>query len=408
MTEEITKVSVLGLGRMGGALARRLAARGRAVTGWSRGGTAVDGVAVTSGPAGAVEGADVVVLALYDAEACHDVLGRCLERVPPDGVVMNTSTVAPDEADALHALVRRSGRRYLHAPLVGSVPAAATGGLTVLAGDRRPPDTAADVLRDLGEVVHCADAVTAASLKLLANGVLADGLVAVGQGIARGRRLNLEPAAVLDTLQRTPVGGLVAAKRAWLEGSDRPAHFSAGALGKDLRLLSGLEPAARALRQTVETADAPADADIAAISAGLAAADGRLIDERSNLYARLGTSTDPRLLAPLIGYARGHADGDSGHFRAAFRPTAHVEGLRDGAFVSWNLDDYCSVFTGRPADDEPSRSRTLTELRSSGTVAHATMVLEHGPDTFTDMFVLVREGDAWLIANKVYHRQPAR
>ena len=76
--------------------------------------------------------------------------------------------------------------------------------------------------------------------------------------------------------------------------------------------------------------------------------------------------------------------------------------------MSWDLATYCGNFTGRPADDEPARVRTVTELRRAGTVAHATMVLRHGPDTFTDMFVLVAEDGGWRIANKVYHRAPVR
>ena len=31
--------------------------------------------------------------------------------------------------------------------------------------------------------------------------------------------------------------------------------------------------------------------------------------------------------------------------------TAHIEGVRDGRFTSWTLDEYCSRFTGQPADD---------------------------------------------------------
>lgn len=37
---------------------------------------------------------------------------------------------------------------------------------------------------------------------------------------------------------------------------------------------------------------------------------------------------------PLRAYIRGHATGDPTYFRDAFLPTAHIEGIRDGAFVS--------------------------------------------------------------------------
>jgi hypothetical protein len=109
------------------------------------------------------------------------------------------------------------------------------------------------------------------------------------------------------------------------------------------------------------------------------------------------------VLAPLHDYALGHATGDPRHFRRAFRPTAHVEGIRDGAFVSWGLESYCALFDG-PAPDEHLRSRRIDAVTVVGTIATATMTLSHGADTFTDMFLLVRDDDGWRIANKVYHR----
>ncbi len=116
------------------------------------------------------------------------------------------------------------------------------------------------------------------------------------------------------------------------------------------------------------------------------------------------SAADAAVLAPLHAYMRGHATGDPAHFRAAFLPGAHVEGIRDGAFVSWTLDEYCALFPGRPAPDEPDRSRVIDAVEVHGTVATATMTLHHGTDTFTDVFLLLRVDGGWLIANKAYHR----
>jgi len=107
---------------------------------------------------------------------------------------------------------------------------------------------------------------------------------------------------------------------------------------------------------------------------------------------------------PLRAYIRGHATGDPAHFRAAFLPSAHVEGIRDGVFVSWTLDDYCALFGGQPAPDELTRSRRIDAVDVHGSVATAAMTLSHGPDTFTDIFLLVRTAGRWRIANKAYHR----
>ena len=80
-----------------------------------------------------------------------------------------------------------------------------------------------------------------------------------------------------------------------------------------------------------------------------------------------------------------------------------VEGLRDGAFVSWDPDRYCALFDG-PAPDEDQRSRTVDAVQVTGTVASAAMTLRHGDKVFTDVFLLVREPEGWRIANKVYDR----
>ncbi|MET3425122.1 hypothetical protein BJ973_004334 [Actinoplanes tereljensis] len=111
------------------------------------------------------------------------------------------------------------------------------------------------------------------------------------------------------------------------------------------------------------------------------------------------------VLEPLRAYIRGHATGDPAHFRDAFLPTAHIEGLRDGVFVSWDLDEYCGLFPGRPAADEPARTRRIDAVDVHGTIATASMTLRHGADTFTDTFLLIRIDKRWRIANKTYHRE---
>ena len=74
------------------------------------------------------------------------------------------------------------------------------------------------------------------------------------------------------------------------------------------------------------------------------------------------TTSIEGVLVPLASYAKGHATGDPQHFRDAFLPTAHVEGLRDGAFTSWDLDGYCTLFDGTPAPDEEQRVRSVEGL----------------------------------------------
>lgn len=106
--------------------------------------------------------------------------------------------------------------------------------------------------------------------------------------------------------------------------------------------------------------------------------------------------------AAIEQYFKGHATGDAENMRAAFLPSAHIEGIRQGQFTSWTVDQYVANFRGRPAADEASRRRTIDSIDISGTAAMAKATLVHGATTFTDYFVLLKVDGTWKIANKVY------
>lgn len=379
MTTPTSTVAVLGLGRMGAAMTSRLTEQGWSVTGWTRsGGTDL-------GPV--VRDADLVLLALFDGPACEQVLADCAPYLSADQLVINTTTVAPAEAVALEKAVQATGAGYLHAPVMGSVPAVLGGTLKVLVGtalaDLGPAEP---LLVDLGEVVPAGSVADAAALKLVANSALGGAVLAVRDSRRYADDLGVSPDTALDVLERSALGYLVKGKR------DRPpAHFTTAALAKDLTLLAAETSAAQTL----------ADRVTGPLASGAVGAD-------DDLFALTTPSEEPTapddVLEPLRAYIRGHATGDPVHFRRAFLPTAHVEGLREGRFVSWELDEYCALFGGTRAADEPDRRRRIEQVRVDGTVGTATMTLWHGPDTFTDAFVLLRVDGEWRIANKVYDR----
>lgn len=106
--------------------------------------------------------------------------------------------------------------------------------------------------------------------------------------------------------------------------------------------------------------------------------------------------------ATIGSYFEGHATGDAAHMRKAFLPTAHIEGVRDGQFTSWTLDEYCALFDGEPPADESERIRKIDLIDVSGNAAIARATLTHPDAVITDYFVLLKVDGAWRIANKVY------
>ncbi|GAA2625529.1 nuclear transport factor 2 family protein [Streptomyces spororaveus] len=378
-------VAVLGLGRMGSAIATRLAADGWDVVGWTRGGRGPSRLTMTGAPKEAVAEADFVLLSLFDGPACRQVLDEVQGSLRPGAIVLNTSTIAPGEASEL---ARRLGSSYVHAPVLGSVPAAAAGALQILAGAGEGVlDRVRPVLETLGTLRPMPDAQVAATLKLIANNSLYGAVLSLRDALRHADALGVPRHQALDVLELGQLGGLVSRKRDHLlDGNPAAsqADFTIGALAKDMALLSA-------------ASGAPLRSDSPAGACAVATAD-------IALTAATPSPAEAAVLEPLRAYIRGHETGDVTHFRSAFLPTAHIEGVRDGAFASWSLDAYCALFTGRPALDEPDRSRRVDAIAAHGTVATATMTLLHGADTFTDVFLLVRVDDGWRIANKAYHR----
>jgi hypothetical protein len=120
------------------------------------------------------------------------------------------------------------------------------------------------------------------------------------------------------------------------------------------------------------------------------------------------TSDEQQVRAAVNQYFKGHATGDPAEMRKAFLPSAHIEGIREGKFVSWTAEEYSSRFSGKPATDEASRKRTIDRADVSGSAAMVSATLVHGPTTFTDYFVLLKVNSEWKIANKVYSSRPTQ
>ncbi len=248
---EATKVAVLGTGRMGGALARRLQASGFAVTVWDRTREKAERLnvgPVAATPADAIRGADVVLSSLTDAAAVRSVyLGR-------DGIVehaagqllVEMSTGGPDVIEEIAQQARVRGVRLLEAPVLGSVPAVESGTLAVLVGGSQAElEQARPVLERLGEVHSVGALGSAARLKLVANSMLGIISAAAAELLAAGTAAGLEGGQVFWALARyAPL--LKAREAGFLRDQHQPTMFAVRDLVKDLDLALNLYGRAQA------------------------------------------------------------------------------------------------------------------------------------------------------------------
>jgi 3-hydroxyisobutyrate dehydrogenase-like beta-hydroxyacid dehydrogenase len=264
-------VSILGLGRMGLPAAERYAAQNWSVTAWSRSGRAAPGATRAASSAEAAGRGDPVVMFLFDGPASLEVLEAATPALAAGTLVVNTATTSPDEAEQAAALVGEWGGRYVHAPVLGSVPAVRGGTLVTFAGgDEADLDDAETVLAPLvREVVRVPTPGRAAALKLVANTSLGGAMAALAEALEVAQGLGVDRAEALDVLGRGRLAGVVDVSRERLLRRDRsPAFFTLAALTKDLRVTrdaSGVHPVALDRAEAALDAWAKADDDITAL-----------------------------------------------------------------------------------------------------------------------------------------------
>ena len=276
----MTTVAVLGTGRMGGAIARRLAASGFDLTVWDR--TPAKTKALNVGrvaptPAEAIRGADIVISSLTNAAAVREVyLGPQGAFETPAGMenlFVEMSTAGPESIEELSREARTRGLRLLEAPVLGSVPAVESGTLAVLVGGS-PQDLAQarPVLERLGEIHYVGGFGSAARLKLVANTMLGITSAAAAELLAAGTAAGLDREQVFWALVRF-VPALKAREAGFMRGQHEPTMFAVHDLVKDLGLaLDVYERANAAVPLTrearalfAETASESNDLDISAI-----------------------------------------------------------------------------------------------------------------------------------------------
>jgi 3-hydroxyisobutyrate dehydrogenase len=242
----MTTIAFLGTGRMGRPMAANLARGGFDVRVWNRttsraSALIADGASVARSPAHAVQGAGIVITMLADGPATEQAANG------PDGFLaagsgaiwVQMGTVGTEWTARLADSAAAHGVAFVDAPVSGSEGPARSAQLTILASG---PDEAQDVLAPvfgaLGRAtVWLGPAGQGSRAKLVLNNWLADLTEATAETLSFARRLGLDPAAIVELLQATPLGAPYAVQKAhsMLAGDFTPAFALKHAL-KDAEL----------------------------------------------------------------------------------------------------------------------------------------------------------------------------
>ncbi len=246
------RLGIIGLGLLGGAIARKLHEAGYAPTGFDmnadrRSEAVAAGISVVADAAELVKGSDVVLLSLPNGQVVDALLAELRPHLRSRQIIIDTTTAAPQQMVAHAEILRPLGVGYVESEVAGSSAQVARREVLVFAGG-----TAADVesVRELlecfaAEVRYVGPTGTAARWKLVHNLILGLHRAVLAEGLALAEAMGLDAASLLDVLRRTPASSAVmTTKGPKMLSRDFAPQATVRQHLKDVRLI--IETAARA------------------------------------------------------------------------------------------------------------------------------------------------------------------
>jgi 3-hydroxyisobutyrate dehydrogenase len=240
-----TVIGMIGLGRMGGPIAQRLAAAGHTVLGYDAAGSAeraAEGVTAVDSIAEVADACDTVALSLPRPEISVSVIREIVDR--PDRRtrdVIDLSTVGLEAAATCADIAAQGGLAFVDAPLSGGVAGARTGEMAMMAA---APAEVVERLRPLlQEIAHQLFVVGTTAghgqaMKLLNNYVSGTALAATMEAVVFGQQVGLDLEQVVEVLNAS--SGRTTASTEKLPRAVVPGTydfgFAAAAMRKDVGL----------------------------------------------------------------------------------------------------------------------------------------------------------------------------
>lgn len=203
-------VGVVGLGRMGAPMARRLVEAGYRVCGFDIDASARQELDALDGGTGAAQLLDVarkaraVVLMLPSSRAVRHVLldAGLLDAMAESSLLMDMGSSDPTSTRELAQQASARGVHLVDAPVSGGVKGAVEGSLTVMVGG--PEElfpVCLPVLEVLGSSVTRVGPVGGGhALKALNNLLSAASMLATAEAVEAGRRFGLDPEVMLSAV----------------------------------------------------------------------------------------------------------------------------------------------------------------------------------------------------------------
>jgi 3-hydroxyisobutyrate dehydrogenase-like beta-hydroxyacid dehydrogenase len=247
----MANLGYIGLGVMGGRMAKRLLDAGHKVTGYNRTKSKATwlieaGMDWADTPGAVVEAADVIFSMVTNTKAVLAVTGGpdgVLVRLEPGKIYIDMSTVSPAMSRELAARVSDKGAHMLDAPVSGSVETLEMGKLSIMvAGDQSVFEQVKPILLDIGpKATYVGENGLAVTMKIATNLSLAVQMLAFSEGVLLAEKSGIKRETAVEVLVNSVIASpMVKYRGPFVLGMPDEAWFNVNMMQKDLNLAQEL------------------------------------------------------------------------------------------------------------------------------------------------------------------------
>jgi 3-hydroxyisobutyrate dehydrogenase-like beta-hydroxyacid dehydrogenase len=243
----MANLGFIGLGVMGGRMAKRLLDAGHSVTGYNRTRSKAQwlldaGMAWGETPRAVAEAADYTFSMVTNTEALHSITegpDGLLAGLGPGKIYVDISTVSPTFSQELSKQVAAKGAVMLDSPVSGSVETLEKGLLSLMVGgDIETFEKVKPILQDIGpKVTHVGANGLAVTMKIATNLSLAVQMLAFSEGVLLAEKSGIKRETAVEVLTNSVIASpMVKYRGPFVLGMPDEAWFNCYMMQKDMNL----------------------------------------------------------------------------------------------------------------------------------------------------------------------------
>lgn len=205
------KISVIGAGLMGGAIAQKLFEHKNYVIAYNRTKEKLNhlkdlGIKVAENPIEAIKNSDTIILMLADANAINQVMNNdeILAEIK-EKLIIQMGTILPEESKEFQKIFSERGAEYFEAPVLGSVPQILNETLIVLVGGSKEQfEKYKNIFTAFSkDIYYIGEIGKAAAIKLAFNNLIASLIPAFSLSIGIVLKSNVDINIFMEILRKS-------------------------------------------------------------------------------------------------------------------------------------------------------------------------------------------------------------